>query len=148
MLTPPSACRPPFPVAQDLLQGAECGGVEVAKHHARPVVRHPHHSGFNTMLGDLRFVTELDRQLHMRLVEEFDLRRQFEKHPAQSHVLSDASLRATPRMTYFHRNFHSRARSPSTLHGTSPFLLHCARHTISTRGSTEPCSVTGHLDFI
>src|SRR3569832_940309 len=129
MLTPPSACRPPFPVAQDLLQGAESGGVEVAKQQARPVVRPPPHTGFNTMLGDLRFVTELERQLHMRLVEEFDLRRQFEKHPAQSHVLSDASLRATPRMTYIHRNFHSRARSPSTLHGASTIVLECARHT-------------------
>src|SRR3569623_2619512 len=148
MRSPPSACRPAFPVAQELLQGAECGGVEVANHHARPVVRHPHHSGFNSMLGDLRFVTELERQLHMRLVEEFDLRRQFEKHPAQSHVLSDASLRATPRMTYFHRNFHSRARSPSTLHGTSPFLLHCARHRISGRDRKARCPLTGELEKI
>src|SRR3569833_1612936 len=124
MPTPPSACRPPFPVAQDLLQGPERGGVEVAKHHARPVVRYPHHSGFNAMLGDLRLVTELERQLHMRLVEEFDLRRQFEKHPAQSHVLSDASLRATPRMTFFLRNFQTQTHRPTTHQDTTPFLLH------------------------
>src|SRR3569832_1871092 len=129
MLTPPSACRPPFPVAQDLLQGAECGGVEVAKHHARPVVRHPHHSGFNTMLGDLRFVTELERQLHMRLVEEFDMRRQFEKHPTQTHNKSDASLRATPRMTYFHQKKQTRTHKPTTHQNTTPNKHQKARHT-------------------
>src|SRR3569833_667795 len=101
MPTPPSACRPPFPVAQDLLQGPERGGVEVAKHHARPVVRYPHHSGFNAMLGDQQLVTKHDRQLHMRLVEEFDLRRQFEKHPTQTHDKRNTTHHTTPRMTYF-----------------------------------------------